>query len=149
MTPGLRLDGFIDRYSPGIRAPARAVLAKMRRRLPGAVQLVYDNYNALVVGFGPSERASEAIFSVVLYPRWVALAFLHGAKIPDPQRLLRGSGVRVRGLRLEDAAMLDRPAVKALIAGALACSPVPMPRGGRGQLVIKSISRKQRPRRPR
>jgi hypothetical protein len=39
-------------------------LAKMRARLPGAVELVYDNYNALAIGFGPTERTSEAVFSI-------------------------------------------------------------------------------------
>jgi hypothetical protein len=48
---------------------------KMRAKLSGAVQLVYDNYNALANGFGPSERVSEAISSVVLHPRRVTLVF--------------------------------------------------------------------------
>ena len=94
----VRLDRFLAKYSPDIAALARAALAKMRARLPGAVEMVYDNYNALVIGFGPNERASDAIFSIVLYPRWVSLFFLQGAGLPDPRRLLKGSGTR--GARL-------------------------------------------------
>ena len=74
--PEIQLDAFLDKYTPAVATLARACLAKMRARLPGAVQLVYDNYNALAIGFGPSERASEAIFSIALYPRWVTLFFL-------------------------------------------------------------------------
>ena len=69
-SPEIQLDAFLDKYTPAVAMLARACLAKMRARLPGAVQLVYDNYNALAIGFGPSERASEAIFSIALYPRW-------------------------------------------------------------------------------
>src|ERR1039458_9537409 len=83
------------RRAAGPAAPSEGQ-RKGGARLPGAVQLVYDNYNALVIGFGPSERASEASFSIVLYPRWVTLFFLQGAGLPDPRRLLKGSGKVVR-----------------------------------------------------
>ena len=72
---GTTLEGFIARYSPEVASLARAALDKMGKRLPSAVQLVYDNYNALAIGFGPTERASDAVFSIVLWPRWVSLFF--------------------------------------------------------------------------
>jgi hypothetical protein len=143
-----QLDGFIARYSREIGALAKAALARMRSRLPGAIEMVYDNYNALVVGFGPSERASEAIFSIVLYPRWVSLFFLQGAGLADPNRLLKGSGTVVRHLVLEDAKDLDKPAVQELIARALANARTPLDGTGPRRIVIKSVSAKQRPRRP-
>jgi len=120
----------------------------MRARLPTAVELVYDNYNALAIGFGPSDRASDAIFSLALFPRWVSLFFLQGAGLPDPHRLLRGSGSRARHIVLEQPSDLDRPAVTALFAAALRNARVPMPRSGRGRLVIKSISATRRSRQP-
>ena len=121
----------------------------MRSRLPGAIEIVYDNYNALAIGFGPSERTSEAIFSIAVYPRWVSLFFLQsGIRLPDPKRLLKGTGKRVRHIVLESAADLDRPAVRALMREALARAVVPIDRGGAHRLVIKSVSAKQRPRRP-
>lgn len=149
-SPEQQLAGWLAKYTPEIRAVAEAVLAKMRRRLPTAVQLVYDNYNALVIGFGPTERASQAVFSVVLYPRWVTLFFLRGARLPDPDELLKGSGKIVRHLILEDAKVLDRPAVRALMAHALEAAEVPMPPGRKpGPMLIKAAAAKQRPRRPR
>ncbi len=143
-----QLTSFMAKYTPEIRAEADAVLAWMRARLPGAVQMVYDNYNALVVGFGPTERPSEVVFSIALYPRWVTLFFLHGARLPDPHRLLKGSGKQVRNIRLDEPDTLDRPAVRELIAAALDRSPLPIDASAPGPLIIKSISAKQRPRRP-
>ena len=121
----------------------------MRKRLPGAVELVYDNYNALAIGFGPSERASEVIFSIALYPRWVTLFFLQGANLKDPQKLLKGSGKRVRHIVLASHAALDEPGIQALMAQALKSAVVPIDPAGKGRLVIKSISKKQRPRLPK
>ena len=122
----------------------------MRKLVPGAIEMVYDNYNALVIGLSPNQRPSDALFSIALYPKYVTLFFLNGASLDDPERLLLGSGRLVRSIRLvPDASAIDRPAVRALIAQAIAASDVPFNPTQRRTLVIRSISRKQRPRRPR
>lgn len=149
LTPAAQLRQFMARYDPAIARRARLVLAKMRAQLPGAIELVYDNYNALVIGFSPSERPSDAVFSVVLYPRWVTLFFLQGAGLPDPAGLLRGSGHIVRHLVVDDEAMLDRAEVRALVAVALRDAGVPVWRRAKRRLIIRSVAPKQRARRPR
>jgi hypothetical protein len=146
--PEEQLAGFIAKYTPEIGALGHATLAKMRERLPAAIELVYDNYNALAIGFGPTERASDAIFSIALYPRWVSLFFLRVADLPDPQELLKGSGKQVRYIVLESAADLDKPAIKALMKRALERCDKPINGAAPGRIIIKSISAKQRPRRP-
>ena len=120
----------------------------MRKYVPGAVELVYDNYNALVVGFGPTERASEAIVSIALYPRWVTLFFLQGARLADPARRLKGAGTRVRHVVVRDLSVLDEPAVRALIRQAIAAAPRPIDAKARRRMVVRAVSAKQRPRRP-
>jgi hypothetical protein len=146
--PEEQLASFISRYTPEIGDKARAALAKMRALLPGAIELVYDNYNALAIGFSPTERASEVIFSIALYPRWVSLFFFRGADLPDPQKLLKGGGKQVRHIVLESAADLDKPAVKALMDRALERSAKPISSAAPGRIIIKSVSARQRPRRP-
>jgi hypothetical protein len=148
MSAEAQLDCFLDAYMPEIAAFARVALSKMRKRLPNSVEMVYDNYNALVCGFGPTERASEAIFSIVMFPRYVSLCFLQGAVLPDPDGLLQGEGNVVRSIRLEDEKTLDRADVKTMMATALKMAEVPMDKRAAYKLVIKSISPKQRPRRP-
>ena len=148
MTPKQQLDAFLKKYDPTIAGIARRALTKLRKRLPGAVEIVYDNYNALAIGFGPNEKASLAILSVALYPRWVNLFFLQGARLPDPARRLKGSGNVVRSVRLEDGT-LDDPEIQKLMDLALARAKVPIDRSQRGRLVIRSVAAKQRARRPR
>jgi Domain of unknown function (DU1801) len=148
-SPAAQLRGFMDKYSPEVAATARAVLTWMRARLPGAIEMVYDNYNFLVIGFSPTERPSEAVFSIVLAPRWVTLCFLHGARLDDPEKLLRGGGKRVRNIRLESGVKtLKQPAVGKLIDQALSRSPVQFDDTQKRQLVIRAVVAKQRPRRP-
>jgi hypothetical protein len=149
VTPQAQLESFIKKFTPAVAAEARASLKRMRALVPGAVELVYDNYNALAIGFAPSERASEAVLSIAVFPRWVTLCFLQsGPKLKDPKRLLKGSGSRVRSIPLTSAADLDTAPIRALIAEALDRARVPIDASARRRLIIKSVSVKQRPRRP-
>lgn len=147
-TPRAQLAAFLSKYTPEVQAVAKKALAKMRKRIPGALELVYDNYNALAIGFAPTERASDAVFSIALYPRWVSLFFLSGAKLRDPARILKGSGNRVRHIVLRSPEDLDSPEVVALIEQAKEAAATPFPSGARARMIIKSVSAKQRARRP-
>ena len=144
MTAAEELEGFFAKYDRAIVAQARAALRKLRRLLPGAVELVYDNYNALVIAFGAGERTADLVVSLALYPRWVTLFFWNGAKLKDPKHRLEGSGKQIRGIRLESAADLEDPDVRALIAQAAAGA-----RFAKRRLIIKAVSKKQRWRQPR
>jgi len=145
-TPASQLRSFLDRFSPEIAALARVARAKLRKRLPGAIEMVYDNYNALVIGFSPTDRPSDAILSVVIFPKRVSICFIQGKHLPDPDGVLIGGGNQVRFVRLdEDAKILDTPPLRALLTEAIDFGETPF--RGRGQLVVRAISRKQRPRR--
>lgn len=143
------LDTFIDKFTPQVAALTRALLAKAKARIPGAQILVYDNYNALAIGFGRSAKAGEAILSLAVMPRWVTLCFLHGKGLADPHNLLKGEGSRVRHVQLHRPEAFDDPRIDALIAQALAKTDWPIDPHAEPRLIIKSISAKQRPRRPK
>ena len=142
-----RLDGFIAKFSPGNQALIRAVRRKLRRRFPTANELVYDNYNFLVIGYVPSERPSDCLVSIAAAASGVGLCLIHGAGLPDPKKVLEGSGKQTRFLRLPSVAVLDRPETIELLHEAETRAKVPMPPSGRGHLIIRSVSAKQRPRR--
>jgi hypothetical protein len=148
-SPAKQFAGFLAKFSPDVRSVATAALAKMRKRLPGAIEIVYDNYYALVVGFGPSERPSDAIFSLAIYPRHVTLCFLYGVELEDPEKLLAGGGNQVRHIRLASASDLDRPAIQSLMTQAVNGADTPFDPRARQRMIIRMVSKKQRPRRAR
>src|SRR5271163_1579685 len=142
-----QLGEFIAKFTPQMGALIRAARAKMRKRIPQALELVYDNYNFFVIGYGPNEKPGQAIFSLAAQAKGLSLCFLQGAGLPDPQGLLRGSGNVVRSIRIAEAVDLDRPEVSSLISTALQRAKTPIPADGKHRLIIKSVSPKQRPRR--
>jgi hypothetical protein len=147
-SPELQLTGFLAKFNREIAVQAEEILTRLRVRIPHALELVYDNYNALAIGFGPTERASEAIISVAVFPRWVSLFFLQANGLPDPTNILKGGGNVARHIVLPTPAALDEPEIQALIEEALNRAKVPLDSITTHRIIIKSISAKQRPRRP-
>lgn len=147
-SPAKQLAGFLAKYDPAVGTLARATRAALRKRLPTAIELVYDNYQFLAIGFSSTERASDCLVSLAISPKGVALSFYYGSSLPDPDGILLGSGNQNRYVRLDSAATLALPAVEALIRAAMEKAKNPLPATGRGRTVIKSVSAKQRPRRP-
>jgi hypothetical protein len=115
MAAAKQLEGFIAKFDPAIGKLARSARSALRKRFPTAHELVYDNYNALAIGFCTTERTSDCIVSLAVYPKNVALSFFYGAKLTDPHGVLRGSGNQHRYVRLTSAAMVAEPAVAALL----------------------------------
>ena len=142
-----QLKSFIAKFSPQHQALIRSVRKALRKRLPNANELVYDNYNFFVIGYSPTQRPSDTIVSLAAAANGVGLSFYRGATLSDPHHVLLGSGSQNRFVRLESAATLDRPEVAALIRAAIEQSQAALPASGKGKLIIRSISAKQRPRR--
>ena len=146
-TPTRQVAAFLARFDPKIAHVARHARLALRRRLPTALELVYDNFHALVMGFCSSDRASDCIVSLAVYPSGVSLNFYYGAALPDPEGILLGSGDQNRFIRIESASALEEPAVEALICAAVAYAKTPLRTSGKGVTIIRSISARQRPRR--
>lgn len=142
-----RLASFIDKFAPEHQQVIRDTRNALRQRFRGANELVYDNYNFFVIGYSPTERASDTIVSLTAASNGVGLCFIHGASLPDPERVLLGNGKQTRFVRLDSAKVLSRPDIEALIMAAIRRASTPIVPTIRGRLIIKSVSAKQRPRR--
>jgi hypothetical protein len=142
-----QLAGFIDKFDPDHQALIRAVRKALRKRLPTANELVYDNYNFFVIGYCATERPSDCIVSIAAAASGVVLSFYYGATVPDPHKLLLGSGSQNRYIRLDSVKALADPHVQELIAAAIDQAKTPLPASGKSKLIVRSISVKQRPRR--
>ena len=136
----------IDRYEPEVAAIGHAALRKLRALFPGARVLVFERRQNLPIGFAPSERG-RAVFSLVLYPRWVRFFFLEGIALDDPEGRLEGTGNQVRSIRLDEgAAILDTPYVRRLITQAVKVAAVDL-KNGSGRVELRSTISSRSPKR--
>ena len=145
-TPHQKLKTFIAKFSPAMSKLIRECRSAMRKRFPTANELVYDNYNFFVIGYCTTERPSDCVVSLAANSKGVGLSFYRGATLPDPHRVLEGSGNQNRFVRLDGAAALCRPEIQELLTAAEAQATPGFPGAGGGKLIIRSISAKQRPR---
>ena len=147
-SPAKQVAGFIAKFDPAIAKLVRSARSVIRKRYPTAIELVYDNYNALAIGYSSTERTSDVLFSLAVYARGVNLYFMYGRSLPDPHHLLQGQGNQGAFVRLDDLSVLDQPEVMELIEAAVCHADPKLPARRKGYTVVKSISAKQRPRRP-
>jgi hypothetical protein len=141
------LAGFIDKFDPKNQSLIRGCRAILRKRLPHAYELVYDNYNFFVIGYCSSERPSDCIVSIAASAKGVSLSFYRGADLIDETGILQGVGSQNRFVRLTTPEILERAEVDSLIGQAMRIGPTPCSNDQPARLIIRSVSSKQRPRR--
>jgi len=138
---------LITKFAPDHLRLVTAMRKSLRKRLPTAFEVVYEYRSWFVISFSPSEHGYEGVLAIRGDADGVKLYFNRGRDLPDPQKLLQGSGGQVRSLDVEGASTLARPAVARLIDEAIAHNRVPFARAGRGPVVIRSTSVKSNGRR--
>ena len=138
---------LIAKFAPAHLRLIGAMRRSLRERLPTAHELVYEYKDFFVISYSPNERGYEGVLAIRASANGVRLYFNRGKELTDPAKLLQGSGNQTRSINLEGASTLARPEVARLIDEAIARNRVPFARAGRGSVVIRSASAKQRRRR--
>src|ERR1700721_2538927 len=138
-TADQKLKSFIAKFDPAVGKLIRECRSAMRKRFPTANELVYDNYNFFVVGYCTTERPSDCVVSLAANSKGIGLSFYHGATLPDPHRILQGSGNQNRFVSLDGVATLRTPEVQELLDAAKAQADPPFVEAGKGKLIIRSI----------
>ena len=135
---------LIPKFAPAHQRLIGAMRRWLRKRLPAAHEVVYEYRDFFVISYSPNERGYEGVLAIRASADGVRLYFNRGKGLPDPAKLLRGSGKQTRWIDLEGASTLARPEVARLIDEAIAGNRLPFASTGRGSVVIRSASAKQR-----
>jgi hypothetical protein len=135
---------LIDRFAPAHLRLIIAMRRSLRKRLLTAYEVVYEYRDWFVISYSPNERGYEGVLAIRASADGVKLSFNQGKDLPDPAKLLRGSGNQVRSIDVDGTSTLARPEVASLIDEALARNPVPFASAGRGSVVIRSTSAMKR-----
>ena len=143
-----QLRTLVAKFAPVHLRLVGAMRRSLRKRLPTAHEVVYEYRDWFVISYSPSEHGYEGVLSIRGSADGVKLYFNRGKELPDPAKLLQGSGNQTRSIDMEGGSTLAHPAVACLIDEAIARNRVPFASTGRGPVIIRSASAKQRRRRP-
>jgi len=142
-----QLRTLIDEFAPAHLRLIGAMRRWLLKGLPTAHEVVYEYRDFFVISYSPNEHGYEGVLGIHASANGVRLYFNRGKELPDPAKLLQGSGNQTRWISLEGAPALAGSEVARLIDEAIARNRVPFARAGRGSVVIRSASAKQRRRR--
>ena len=138
---------LIAKFAPAHQRLVAAMRRSLRKRLPTTYELVYEYRDCFVISFSPNEHGYEGVLAIRGSANGVRLYLNRGKGLPDPAKLLQGSGKQTRWIDVDGASTLARPEVACLIDEAIARNRVPLANTGRGPIVIRSVSVKPRRRR--
>lgn len=137
-SPEAQLQSFNAKYDPKHQAFVRSIRTGLRKRLPTANELAYDYSSFFVIAYSPTEQGIDAPVSMTARADRVELYFNNGPKLPDPKKLLQGSGKMTRFIQLKSVKDLSQADVEDFISGALKLSKIPLPAKSAGGLIIKT-----------
>ena len=105
------VDAWFAAGDDDLRAMARPWFETIRACGPDVCELLHDGH--------PTACVRDAAFAYVnAFSLHVNIGFFHGASLPDPARLLEGSGKRMRHVKLRWGRPADDAALTELIATA-------------------------------
>ena len=110
---------------------------------PHCNELIYDNYNALGLGWSLTNRLLHTFCSIAVYENYLHFGFYWGSQISDPDKILLGKGNQYRYIKIENKADFPAAYITMLLKEAYAISLAKMDNQSqvmKGRTITKSIS---------
>jgi hypothetical protein len=144
------LSKFLKTFPDDVKETALGLRRFIWELYPNANELIYDNYNAVALGWSLTDRLGDTFCSVGVMRRSlnVHLGFYWGSRIPDPRKILLGGGNQYRYILVTDLKKLPRVYVRQLIKEAYAYSKSKLKEKSpslKGTTITKSVSRTKAP----
>jgi hypothetical protein len=116
---------------------------------PQANELIYDNYNALAVGWSPTDKVGHTFCSIAVgrTSNNLHFGFYWGSELSDPDKILLGEGNQYRYILVPDKNKFPKVFIKKLLKEAYANSLAKVKDKKQimsGQTIVKSVSEKKR-----
>jgi hypothetical protein len=125
--------GILQGRSEEVTAIALAARRLVFDVLPQAIEVVWPTQRTSGYGTGPRKTTDQFAW-LLPYEQHVAMAFPFGVELDDPAGLLRGTGARVRNVRLASVDDVARPELRRLVETAIGHRVPPPP----GEITVTS-----------
>jgi len=118
MTTDKKIDEFLSSYSEEIFTNALKLRETLFAYLPGIIEQV--DIPARMIAYCYGQKYSEMICTIIPSKKGLKLGFYKGVDLPDPDKLLEGTGKISRFVEIKSVSQIKSPALKKLIESALA-----------------------------
>jgi hypothetical protein len=139
------LDEFLRPFPDEVRDIALGLRGAVFQVMPNAHEVLWDATNAVSLVFTPTTRWQDGVVHVAVYAKHVNLGFNQGAALPDPRRILQGTGARIRHVTVRSVDEVGAAWVGEYVRAAMAYAGVLPSAGDGGTTVRSSAGRKRRP----
>src|SRR5688572_19774407 len=103
-----------EQYPPEIQEIARDLRTLIYEVLRQTVEVVWKQQRIAGYGTGP-KKMTEHFAYIAPQKKHVNLGFYYGSELPDPERLLEGTGALMRHIKIRSLDEARKPAVRALL----------------------------------
>lgn len=112
-----QLDAFLASYSREAREIALCLRTLVLGVFPDSIERIDPRTG--IIAYGRGKASKEWIFAIAPHMKHVNLLFNKGAHIPDPSRLMVGSGELARHVKIKSEAETQNSALRLLLEEAL------------------------------
>ncbi len=109
-----KYEKILSRADPAVKQLTERAKSLITEAMPEAVEVAWPRQNIVSYGVGPKKMSEHFCYIAVLKDR-INLGFYYGAELPDPDRLLEGTGKLLRHIKIRTLSDLENPAVAGLI----------------------------------
>jgi len=110
--PPKQLLQFLKPFDSSVRKLALDLRARVLKELAPCYESIWDAYNAVALGYGPTGRLKDDVCHIAVYAKHVNLGFNQGAHLADPRGILQGAGKRIRHLTIKTPDDLQQPPIQ-------------------------------------
>ena len=112
------VEKFLASYRPEVRDLALSLRRLVLDVIPDAMEQI--DVPAKIIGYGFGPRYADVVCVIMPLKDAVNLGLARGTELPDPKKLLEGTGKRARHVKIRTAEDIKAHALRALVKAAVA-----------------------------
>lgn len=117
-----KLKKFIDPYDHKIQKLTLELRNFITELVPEANELIWDNYNAVAIGYSKSEKLKDTFCHIAIYSQHVNFGFNRGAELTNTNIKLNGKGKLIRHIKVKNFESFPKEDIKKMIWEAVGIS---------------------------
>ena len=117
--PDRQLLGYLASYDPHLADLTLALRELVLEEAPAAIESIFKGYAVTIAFSFTGKPLKDGFCHIVTYDSHVNLGFNRGAQLPDPNRVLAGTGKSIRHITIHNQHELDRPFFRRYLQAAI------------------------------